>query len=151
MTKMPREAFGATSSDAGILTSDLRRISYWLADEGGLARSEAKVITSSDVLNNQQMGSGEDAGKAVIAPEVKSLGFRYFDGTTWEATWDSTATGSDGVTPMGSPRLIEVTLEIASKSSRPGQEAKTKKYVHVIAIQTASGPDPSTTGGGAAP
>jgi prepilin-type N-terminal cleavage/methylation domain-containing protein len=150
MTKVPREAFGATTNDAGIITSDLRRISYWLAD-GGLARSEAKVITSSDVVNNQTMGSGEDAAKAVIAPEVKSLAFRYFDGTTWEDTWDSTATGSDGVTPMGSPRLIEVTLEIAGKAARPGQEAKVKKYVHVIAVQTASGPDPTTTGGGATP
>ena len=39
----------------------------------------------------------------VIAPEVVSLQFRYFDGLTWQAEWDSAAM-------QRLPNAVEITL-----------------------------------------
>ena len=44
---------------------------------------------------------------------MRSLNFQYFDGTDWQDSWDSTALGPDGVTPLGSPLAIAVTIGIA--------------------------------------
>src|SRR5207253_3028984 len=101
VSKVPGEVWGANAGDAGLLTSDLRCISYWLADgDSGLARYERKVITADEVVN-LTMPSGDDAARAVLAPEVRSITFSYFDGTNWQDTWDSTTVGADGETPQG--------------------------------------------------
>jgi prepilin-type N-terminal cleavage/methylation domain-containing protein len=152
VSKVPGEVWGAKPGDAGMLTCDLRRISYWLASDGpgGLARAESKLITSDDVTNNV-LPSGDDAAKAIIAPEARSLSFSYYDGTAWQDSWDSTEMGPDGVTPIGAPRAIAITLGLA----RPGPRGKEiiKTFRHVVAIATANGatPQPKNTtnpGGG---
>jgi hypothetical protein len=84
---------------------------------------------------------------------VRSLSFEYFDGTNWQDSWDSTTPGADGITPVGSPRAVAVTVGVAL----PGANGNVKIYRHVIAIQSANGttaqqtPAPTTTGGGATP
>jgi hypothetical protein len=131
-------------------------VSYWVASSGGLARAEIKVSTSSDATS---LGSGApsnvDEAKCVLAPEVRSLQFSYFDGTNWQDSWDSTALGPDGVTPQGSPRAIAIVLGIV-RPHRPGKPEEVKTYRQVVPILTANGATQQNnttqpTGGGTTP
>lgn len=135
--------------------SDQRRITYWLssASDGGLARQEVLRVTADDETT-QLPPNVSDEASLVIAPEVVQLQFRYFDGTDWQDTWDGSQPGPDGVTPMGPPRAIEITLGIR----QPGPDGQTnaadntnvKQYVHYVAIEAANAinPPPTTTATG---
>jgi prepilin-type N-terminal cleavage/methylation domain-containing protein len=157
VSKVPAEAWGPKPGDPGIVTSDLRCISYWMAP-GGLARWEGKLVTSQDVGTLLASGGappGVDEAGAVLAPEVRSLELSYFDGSNWQDTWDSTTLGNDGITPIGSPRAIAIVLGVVRPASG-GRPEEVKKYRHVVAIQTANGTtllnnQQPNNGGGAAP
>jgi len=121
--------------------SDLRLISYWLASDGsrpiGLARREYKRVTADEANGTPAATTDAD----LVAEEVQSLQFRYFDGTEWLDTWDGTQTGSDALTPIGPPLAIEITLGIVVPSgdnSAWGQPSF-KLYRHVVPILTADG------------
>jgi hypothetical protein len=139
VSKVPGEIYGNNPGEAGMVTSDLRRITYWLASSGsGLARQEVKLVTSDDATNNMPPNIGDET-PFILAPEVRSLSFSYFDGTSWQDTWDSTAMGADGITPMGSPRAIAITIGVAQPPARQGAEPVIKTTRHVVAIVTANG------------
>jgi hypothetical protein len=133
------------------VSSDLRRITYWQAggnDTLGLARQEIKLATSDDAIITVPPDI-PDEPSFVIAEEVKRLQFRYFDGTSWQDTWDATAAGSTG-TPLGPPLAIEITVGVASSGSNdlaPDSKPTWKTYRHVVAIPTANGttPPPATS------
>jgi Tfp pilus assembly protein PilV len=138
VSRFPRELYVNPNSDTQPVVSDLRRISYWLPggqdSTTGLARQEVALVTSDDALQNLPPGIDGESNY-VIADEVRELNFQYFDGTNWQDSWDSTTPGADGVTPIGSPVAIAVTISVA----RPGASDSVKSYRHVIAIQTANG------------
>jgi hypothetical protein len=122
--------------------SDERTVTYWLAGSGagGLARQEIKQVTSSDALSNLAPNVS-DEGSFVIAPEVASLVFRYFDGTNWNDSWAGTTAGPDGTTPIGPPLAIEITLGVvvATQDDNPDAEKQTKTYRRVVFLPTANG------------
>jgi prepilin-type N-terminal cleavage/methylation domain-containing protein len=130
--------------------SDLRLITYWLAGGGdaplGLARLELTQVTSSDATNLLPPNIPDDATH-VIAEEVRSLNFRYFDGSAWQDSWDGTQLGSDGVTPLGPPQAIEITIGVAAPGAALGSDGQPilKSYRHVVAIPTANGTTTPTT------
>jgi prepilin-type N-terminal cleavage/methylation domain-containing protein len=142
----------ATSQSGQPISSDLRRISYWLAGGNsslGLARQEVKLATSDDALVTMPPDIPDEAS-LVIAEEVKSLQFRYFDGTSWQDSWDATSAGPTGA-PLGPPLAIEITLGVAFVSSEglaPDATPSVKTYRHVVAIPTANGTTPPPTAGG---
>jgi hypothetical protein len=106
----------------------------------GLARREFLRVTSDEANGQAQApNSGEEGGW--LAPEVKSLRFRYFDGTGWFDTWDATETGWDYVTPVGPPVLIEITLGIADDSGDDhyGEVPRMKYYRQSVALPMADG------------
>lgn len=132
------EAYAATTS------SDLRQVSwYWLAGGGtdqltgepspaGLARYEADRLEAS---------FAETSGKAlampqVIAPEIASISFRYFDGLTWLESWDSPAM-------QALPRAVEVTVQFVPAENRLGSMFNTgvapasNQAIFVIAVPLA--------------
>jgi hypothetical protein len=121
-------------------TSDIRRITYWLAGDRGLARQDVTRVTADDD-NTQLPPNVPDDGALVIAPEVANLEFHFFDGTNWSDTWDGTSIGSDGATPIGPPRAVKIIVGIRSPSGQ------VKNYVHVVAIQSANAQPTSTTTG----
>jgi prepilin-type N-terminal cleavage/methylation domain-containing protein len=126
--------------------SDLRRISYWLAGSGGLARQEVPVLTGQDMLNLPPTVNGDESS-LVMADEVKSLTFQYYDGTNWNDTWDGSQAGTDGVTMMGPPVAIQISIDIASLATGDPErrEARVKTYKQTVVIMTANGQaEPST-------
>ena len=147
VSNLPREIFSSgnnlASGDAPP-GSDIRRISYWLVggedSPGGLARQEVPLATSDDALQNLPPGI-DNENSFIIADEVRSLSFEYWDGTDWQDSWDSTTPGPDGVTPIGSPLAIAVTMGIAP-STRPARGKPTSRcgrIRHVLVIPSANG------------
>jgi prepilin-type N-terminal cleavage/methylation domain-containing protein len=156
VSQLPRDVdqlpgtMAANSADANSINSDVRRISYWLAggsDGQGLARQELMLATSDDTSTLPP--NIPDEASLVIAPEVKTLSFSYFDGSDWQDSWDGSQPGPDGVTPIGPPLAVAITIGIAPPSSDTrsviGQKMKT--FRHVVAIPTANfGAAQSTSG-----
>jgi len=139
ITKMPHEAF------RGALTSDLRRVTYWLG-QNGLCRHEEGVVLNPEALTPAIPAVDERA--CLLAPEVIGVSFRYFDGVAgWQEAWDSSAVGPDEVTPIGPPRAIEVILTVQPPPRRGLPVPPPLTYRHVIAIATANGPTMNTGGG----
>ena len=124
--------------------ADLRLVTYWLAHNGsrplGLARFEAPQVTADPSLTLPPP-DGSDDGSHVIAEEVRSLSFRYFDGTSWYDSWDGTEPGDDYFTPVGPPLAIEIVLALAAprEDGRPDRPQDWKYYRHVVAIPAANG------------
>jgi len=153
VSRVPRELAQLAPDAVAPTLSDERRISYWLAggtasDSFGLARQEVKVATSDDALGNLPPDIA-DEGNFVIAPEVRSLAFRYFDGSSWQNSWDGTMAGPDGTTPVGPPVAIEITIRLApAGAANPDNEQSWKTYRHVVALPTANGTNTNTTGDG---
>jgi prepilin-type N-terminal cleavage/methylation domain-containing protein len=164
ISRFPRELNLNPGADPTMepLVSDLRRVSYWLAGGGdspsGLARQEVTAVTSSDAMSVVPPGiAGED--QMVIAEEVKSLTFSYFDGTNWQDSWDGTVPGPDGSTPVGPPMCIAITVGLATPNSpyNSNTDQPLKLYRHVVSLVTANGAtqltttSSSTTGGATTP
>jgi hypothetical protein len=131
------------------VTSDLRRITYWLAGAGssplGLARQELKVATSQDALTPFDP-SQVDEKAFVIAKEVLNLTFEYFDGSQWQTSWDGTVVQSDNVTPQGPPAAVRISLTV--RRANATSDDQTVTYRHVVAIPTANNfIQPTPTGG----
>jgi hypothetical protein len=137
-----------TSTTNGVpipIVGDIRRITYWLVggdgSSQGLARMEVKLPTSDDAANLLPPNIDNESSY-IIAEEVRSLTFQYYDGTQWNDTWDSNTLGADGITPVGSPVAVAVSIGLARGQ---GPNAPVKVYRQVIAISTANGTTPQTT------
>jgi prepilin-type N-terminal cleavage/methylation domain-containing protein len=153
VSKLPREVLTpeALTGDMQLpVVSDLRRVSYWVADStNGLARQEVKVETAQDLAAMPPAVSDESTVK--YTPEVRSIQFSYYDGTSWQDSWDSTTLGADMITPVGPPRAVAVTIEVVQPRGGGGERLKT--YRHVVFIPSANGATTmqqptGTTGGG---
>lgn len=142
-TRLPGQVVDAENPDAPA-PSDIRRITYWLRDGGGMCRQEIPWVTGDDVYTNSDplITDGED--DFVIAPEVTELSFEYYDvsattdGEGWTTSWTGSTPGPDGMTPLGPPTAIRVSFTLRLVDS-DGHETF-KSYKHVIPILTASGP-----------
>jgi hypothetical protein len=114
------------------VVADIRRSTYFLAPSGaGLAKQELLQPTA-DLVDS--IPTDKDDHTKILAPEVKTLTFRYYDGTNWQDSWDGTQPGPDGKTPLGPPALIEITMGIQMDGSDSVQT-----YRHTVAIPTAPG------------
>ncbi len=156
-TRAPRELLALNGTPGGDpILSDQRVVSYWLAGASGdsslgLARREVSLVTSDEA----QLLAPDipDEMNYVIAPEVKSLSFRYLDPqkNAWldeGSRWPDDATGYDGSTPTGPPVAVEITLEIAKVRRSSRVKESVRKYRQVVFIPTANGvPASSSTSG----
>lgn len=143
LPKFPKEAWPTNVNDVAQTIGDVRSISYWYVDGKGLYRQEIKQITDpNSLLLLPPNGSPPSDDSLIIAPEVRGITFSYYDGTEWQDTWDGTTLGADGVTPIGPPQAIQITLLLAPPPPLDGSgtdEQQPLSYKHVIAIGTANG------------
>lgn len=131
------------------VSSDLRRVTYWLAGGTdapfGLARQVVRLVTSDDQMSAVPPDVADES-TYVLAEEVRGLSFSYFDGTSWRDSWDGTQPGADGSTPTGPPLAIAITIELAGgRVEGMTAETGTKRYRHVVPIPTANGATQQTT------
>ena len=77
----------------------------------------------------------------ILCRNVRSFAVRYYDGATWQDTWDSTTLGD--ILPFA----VEITLEVVNPADRPGQQTSTYKVVRTTPLACAKSADTSTTGG----
>jgi prepilin-type N-terminal cleavage/methylation domain-containing protein len=149
ISRVPRELnfnLDPGNPDGMPLVSDLRRVTYWLAGgNAGLARQELKMVTSDDATSAVPPDVPDELSY-VIAEEVRSLTFSYWDGTSWQDSWDGTTPGADGVTPIGPPLAIAVMIGIAPPGANNDQNVKL--YRHVVTIPTANGATQASTSSG---
>ena len=125
----------AGNTDAG-QPADLRSVFYYLAADGfGLCRQERPWVTADGVWNSTEPDRTDETTD-IIAPEVKDLTFEYYDGGTWQSSWDGTATDLDGVSLIGPPRAIKVILVLEFRG-RAGPVQK--RVVQIIPIRAAVG------------
>jgi hypothetical protein len=130
------EAFSRFGNPGEQVRADQRQIIYWLGTSGGLYRRERPWVTADGVRNAIE-NDEQATDSTLLADEVTALLFEYFDGSSWATTWDGTAPGPDGVTPLGPPRAIRVTLTLKIPVSRG--EPVEKQVSQVIAIRSAPG------------
>ncbi len=127
------------------LPSDLRKVTYYLATDGGLARQEQPWVTADGVWNATDPDRTNEAAE-VIAPEVLDATFEYYDGGTWQSSWDGSATAIDGTSLTGPPRAIRVTLVLQFTTRGVLQQ---KRVTQTIPLRAAVGnflpADPTTT------
>jgi len=131
--------------------SDLLTVGYQLGDASqtmtaqpsGLARMEGDRM-QLDLA--QQIGDTQTqmASLQMLAPEVTSLTFAYYDGYQWRSDWDSTTFG-------GLPMAVEVLVDITTppRVFRPGFSASTRQpttqtFRLVVALPLAKAIDTST-------
>lgn len=104
---------------------------------GGLARSEIdRMQVVSTGVTSETASTNPNLQPVIIAPEVTSATFRYWDGTSWYTSWDSTSLAK-------LPRAIEVTLALTPAESGLGSlyhnntKTRSNQQVFVIAIPLA--------------
>lgn len=143
ISRVPQEVFQPDENGQTPLTSDLRKVMWWLSSTGtGLARYEFRVATADETQSApQDLG---DEASYIIAEEVRSLQIQYFDGSTWLDSWDGSIPVDGGTSPKGPPLLISIRIGICPPGVLNPTDAEIKYYRHVISLPTANGL-PSTT------
>jgi prepilin-type N-terminal cleavage/methylation domain-containing protein len=129
------------------IVGDIRCVTYWLAGGDGAPLGLARMVINlptSDDTTTLLPANVDNESAYVIAEEVRSLSFQYWDGTQWNDSWDSSTLGADGITPVGSPVAVAVNIGLAKGE---GPDAEVKNYRQVIFLPTANGttPQPSST------
>lgn len=129
-------------SQPGERTSDLLSVSWFVAspEAGGLQGAVAQdgeglTRTSGDRLTSRladEEGNLEAlaATAMVLAPEVTSIRFQYFDGAAWRADWDSDLLG-------GLPRAVEIIMEVRASGSHKRSDEAVRTYRMVVALPIA--------------
>ncbi len=149
VSKVPRALLERTTAGATeattILPPDLQRVTYYMAAGGtGLCRQVRPWLTAAGTGDGTALDTSNEAFE-VIAPEVKSVGFEYLNGTGWDGSWDGSSAALDDSAMMGPPRAIRVTLVFALLDDR-GQTTE-KTVIHVFPVRASIGNAPATTGG----
>ncbi len=131
-------AYLVTGAGGGTSTTPLS--SGTSAPTSGLARLEGEHLT----IGSTAMQSGSIASQArVIAPEVASIAFRYFDGAAWQTSWDASYL-------QALPKAIECTITLRPPEAATSTlsatattaQAQPRIYRQVIAISSMAQPVP---------
>ena len=77
----------------------------------------------------------------ILCRNVRSFTVRYFDGTDWQDSWDSTTVGDI------LPQAVELTFEAVIDDAKPGQQPVVYKVTRAFPLACAVPADSSTTGG----
>jgi prepilin-type N-terminal cleavage/methylation domain-containing protein len=135
-----------SSNDTVQYPADLRRVVYWLGENGGLYRQETQWPTGLYSWSLSDVPVPDESG-SLIAQEVKDLMFEYLDPYDgWVTSWDGTGSTQPpdftvtGTSP-GPPVAIRVTLTFEFENPRGGPPIK-NTIVQVFPILSAAGQVP---------
>lgn len=122
------------SANSKIGVCDLRRIAYWVVEGEGLYRQDLNRITGDDnrIIGDDMFASLQTLPQYLVASEVTAMSFEYYDGTTWQPSWDGRVLVGDA--PLGPPIAVRVALTMKRAN---GIETT---YHYVLALPTANNP-----------
>ena len=143
----------ATENSAGYVGSDMQSIAYFLAGSSStmaqqlsgsltspLGQSTGLARLQGDRMAMQAADASGDltsmaAGAKLLAPEVASVQFEYFDGVTWTTTWDSGTSNSI-------PNAIRITIDFSPPVATGGWYARpvsksTDRFQHTVSLPLA--------------
>ncbi len=152
-------SIGAATSDntndasAGAVSSDLQSVVYFLAGSSstiaqqfsgsltsplgqsiGLARLQGDRMAMQAADESGDLSSMA-AGVKLLAPEVASISFEYFDGVSWTTTWDSATSNSI-------PNAVRITIDFSPPVATGGWYARpvstsTDRFQYTVALPLA--------------
>jgi type II secretory pathway component PulJ len=116
---------------SGQMTPDGKEIT------AGLARVEGERTAIGYAI---ETGSTSSLRARVVAPEIESISFRYFDGTGWQTSWS-------GATLQNLPQAVEITISVGKNDpynarTQASQDQASRSYRHVVAITSSAAPQP---------
>lgn len=146
-------ASNASGTVAGYFGGDMQSVAYFLAGSGStLAQQLSGSSTSSlgqaiglarlqgDRMAMQAADESGDlssmaSGVKLLAPEVASISFEYFDGVSWTTTWDSATSNSI-------PNAVRITIDFQPPVATGGWYARpvsasTDRFQHTVALPLA--------------
>lgn len=92
--------------------SDVKTVAYFVIPESSTAGSRAGGLyrreldrAATQFAASQGSVAGLDASAEPMAPEVVGLEFRYYDGSGWTTSWDSTAS-------EGPPTAVQIAITL---------------------------------------
>ena len=166
-----RQMVSETVGEMIDIPSDIKTISYFLQPPGGGVTDPLEILSGNSALSLSDPNSPELNGGLVrrsldravtslamtqggmttlsstgdlIATEVASLEFRYWDGLMWQVYWDSDEFGC-------LPVAIEVTLTMLepnnSGDTNISPEALTRQYIQIIRLPMGRPVETDTTAG----
>jgi type II secretion system protein J len=107
-----------------------------------LVRSDVNPpVLVRDVNRNLLAQADMPAEEEILCRNVRQFALRYFDGTTWQDTWDSTTMGN--VLPLA----VEMTLDIDVPPQKAGGQPTPYRIVRVIPLACAKPSDVTGMGG----
>ncbi len=132
--------------------SDVRTVSYFLAGSAstssipaasgstlsgtGLARTELdRAMSTYATTQGDTTTSGSNA--VILAPEVVALEFQYFDGTSWNTSWDSTANS-------GLPQAVKISIALSDPAAAATANGSATTSTSISSISDASTQDPDS-------
>jgi hypothetical protein len=136
-------ALAASGNVPTTRTSDMATVAYFVsgisgstfpqaAGGHGLARMEGDRLALA-MADAQSSTALMASCTQVVAPEVMSIHFLYFDGFRWRADWDSSVM-------IGMPKAIDVKVQL---TPIPGRHSNPEIYNLTIAIPLAKPVDTS--------
>jgi prepilin-type N-terminal cleavage/methylation domain-containing protein len=126
----------ATPEDELPLAEGIRRVELYLTSD---ATSPALVRR---ITRNLLPTMEAQAEEEIICRHVRSFSVRYFDGTAWQESWDSTTVGDV------LPTAVAITLELDDPSNPTPQTTSTRKITRVFNLSCAKPVDPLAGMGG---
>lgn len=125
-------------------SGDLKTVAYFVSTgqtsaapgvpTTGLARVEGDHVAIGYAM--MQSSASLAAQARVIAPEVATISFRYFDGTQWLTTWDASYM-------QMLPTAVEITINVRAAdpnnpnaSTDPNAAVTLRPYRHVVPISS---------------
>lgn len=140
----------SADGSAGYLGSDMQSVAYFLSGSNstlaqqlsgssgqqasGLARMQGDRMAMQAADETGDLSSMA-SGVKLLAPEVASIQFEYFDGVSWATSWDSATSNSI-------PNAVRVTIDfqppvaIGGWYARP-VSASTNRFQHTVALPLA--------------
>ncbi|HEV7998314.1 MAG TPA: type II secretion system protein GspJ [Planctomycetaceae bacterium] len=156
------QSSGQSNTDPSNLAGihgDMKVISYFVLGEGtssilptgagsGQLTPEGKAMTSglarlegdrTAIGYAMETSSTSSMSARILAPEVQSVAFRYFDGTNWVQSWS-------GATAQALPTAVEIVITVNGANDPYGartqadRERPPRTYRHVVAITSTAPP-----------